>query len=90
MTSDAKVGLLLGLVFIVIIAFLINGLPNILKNDPGPEITRNTDPDLIATMDGGVKNHANEVIRTVAVLQNQTPIRQAEPAGELRSGKERR
>jgi nucleoid-associated protein YgaU len=32
MTSDAKVGLLLGLVFIVIIAFLINGLPGLLSN----------------------------------------------------------
>ncbi|MBE0537064.1 MAG: LysM peptidoglycan-binding domain-containing protein [Phycisphaerae bacterium] len=29
MTADAKVGLLLGLVFIVIIAFLVNGLPNV-------------------------------------------------------------
>jgi hypothetical protein len=28
MTADAKVGLLLGLFFIVIIAFLVNGLPN--------------------------------------------------------------
>lgn len=28
MTADAKVGLLLGLTFIVIIAFLVNGLPN--------------------------------------------------------------
>lgn len=32
MTSDAKVGLLLGLVFIVIIAFLINGLPGLLSS----------------------------------------------------------
>ena len=31
MTADAKVGLLLGLVFIVIIAFLINGLPKVLE-----------------------------------------------------------
>lgn len=31
MTADAKVGLLLGLVFIVIIAFLVNGLPNYFK-----------------------------------------------------------
>lgn len=29
MTSDAKIGLLLGLVFIFVIAFIINGLPNI-------------------------------------------------------------
>ncbi len=31
MTADAKVGLLLGLIFIVIIAFLVNGLPNIFR-----------------------------------------------------------
>jgi len=31
MTADAKVGLLLGLVFIVIIAFLVNGLPNFFR-----------------------------------------------------------
>jgi nucleoid-associated protein YgaU len=31
MTADAKIGLLLGLVFIVIIAFLINGLPNFFR-----------------------------------------------------------
>lgn len=31
MTTDAKVGLLLGLVFIVIIAFVINGLPDFVK-----------------------------------------------------------
>jgi len=29
MTSDAKIGLLLGLVFIFVIAFIINGLPNL-------------------------------------------------------------
>ncbi len=34
MTADAKVGLLLGLVFIVMIAFLINGLPGFLKSAP--------------------------------------------------------
>ena len=32
MTSDAKIGLLLGLVVIVIIAFLINGLPSLLNS----------------------------------------------------------
>jgi len=31
MTSDAKIGLLLGLVFIVVIAFLLNGLPGLLS-----------------------------------------------------------
>ncbi len=33
MTADAKIGLLLGLVFIVIIAFLVNGLPNFFRRD---------------------------------------------------------
>lgn len=38
MTADAKIGLLLGLVFIVIIAFLINGLPNFFKPDDNKEV----------------------------------------------------
>lgn len=33
MTADAKIGLLLGLMFIVIIAFLLNGLPDFLQQD---------------------------------------------------------
>lgn len=41
MTSDAKVGLLLGLVFIFIIAFLINGLPNFSDSQDGNNLTRN-------------------------------------------------
>lgn len=37
MTADAKVGLLLGLFFIVIIAFLVNGLPNFIhEENPTP------------------------------------------------------
>jgi nucleoid-associated protein YgaU len=41
MTSDAKVGLLLGLVFITIIAFVINGLPRIRNNTNNNELTTN-------------------------------------------------
>ncbi len=41
MTSDAKVGLLLGLVFIFIIAFVINGLPNFYKDKNNNELTTN-------------------------------------------------
>lgn len=33
MTADAKVGLLLGLFFIAIIAFLVNGLPNFIRQE---------------------------------------------------------
>ncbi len=36
MTADAKVGLLLGLTFIVIIAFLVNGLPNFFRTRETP------------------------------------------------------
>jgi len=41
MTSDAKVGVLLGLVFIFIIAFLINGLPNFGSEENNNELTTN-------------------------------------------------
>ena len=41
MGSDAKIGLLLGLVFIFLIAFLINGLPNFLKDKNNNELTTN-------------------------------------------------
>ncbi|MCK4887299.1 MAG: LysM peptidoglycan-binding domain-containing protein [Planctomycetes bacterium] len=39
MTSDAKIGLLLGLVFIFIIAFIINGLPNFKSEADNNELT---------------------------------------------------
>ncbi|MHC4570480.1 MAG: LysM peptidoglycan-binding domain-containing protein [Planctomycetota bacterium] len=41
MSSDAKIGLLLGLVFIFIIAFLINGLPNFRGDGNNNELTTN-------------------------------------------------
>ena len=41
MTSDAKIGLLLGLVFIFIIAFLINGLPSFHNARNNSELTTN-------------------------------------------------
>jgi len=39
MTSDAKIGLLLGLIFIFITAFIINGLPNFRANNGTNELT---------------------------------------------------
>jgi len=39
MTSDAKIGLLLGLVFIFIIAFIINGLPSFHRDKNNNELT---------------------------------------------------
>ena len=41
MTSDAKIGLLLGLVFIFIIAFIINGLPKFRSGANNNELTTN-------------------------------------------------
>lgn len=41
MTSDAKIGLLLGLVFIFIIAFIINGLPSFRHKAKSNELTTN-------------------------------------------------
>lgn len=41
MTSDAKIGLLLGLLFIFIIAFVINGLPRFRNITNGSEMTTN-------------------------------------------------
>jgi nucleoid-associated protein YgaU len=41
MTSDAKIGLLLGLVFIFVIAFLINGLPGLHHKDDTNKLTTN-------------------------------------------------
>jgi nucleoid-associated protein YgaU len=50
MTADAKVGLLLGLFFIVVIAFLVNGLPNFIEEEkpspPGAAIITPTGPDM--------------------------------------------
>lgn len=41
MTSDAKIGLLLGLLFIFIIAFIINGLPSFREDTDNNELTTN-------------------------------------------------
>jgi len=41
MTSDAKIGLLLGLVFIFAIAFIINGLPRFAERGGHSELTTN-------------------------------------------------
>jgi nucleoid-associated protein YgaU len=44
MTSDAKIGLLLGLVFIFVIAFIINGLPNLRPQTSKGELTTTMAP----------------------------------------------
>lgn len=71
MTSDAKIGLLLGLVFIIAIAFLINGLPGMLKENTGEEpqnsavIDDTPGPDSIAIAD-----RADRVTRSIRTAVN--------------------
>jgi nucleoid-associated protein YgaU len=82
MTSDAKIGLLLGLVFIFIIAFAINGLPRFRSNSN--ELTTNmvSSPDTLGI--GGNERKAQEVFNwTEQVNQEpleeiQTPIEEKE------------
>ena len=71
MTSDAKIGLLLGLVFIFIIAFIINGLPR-LRGEAGSneltEIMMKNDPPGI----GGWERKADEVLNPPPQIAEET------------------
>ncbi|GAI90509.1 unnamed protein product, partial [marine sediment metagenome] len=65
MTSDAKIGLLLGLVFIFIIAFLINGLPSF-NGRNNSELTTNVvglqnNPTGLAARERKVINWTNSI-----------------------------
>lgn len=72
MTSDAKVGLLLGLVFIVIIAFLINGLPNLLAKDGDSNTFRSTIPNANAFI--VLDDQADRAIRELENMGIEEPI----------------
>jgi len=77
MTADAKVGLLLGLVFIVIIAFLVNGLPNFLHSARPDDVVINTitqapGPDLV--IDDRVTDNARQL---------QPQLRQSQPPQDV-------
>jgi nucleoid-associated protein YgaU len=79
MTTDAKVGLLLGLVFIFIIAFLINGLPNFLKASSNSEFVRASAADFQkrSVIIGAQTHHAVEDSTVGAPLRVSEP-----PMGE--------
>jgi len=82
MTSDAKIGLLLGLVFIFIIAFAINGLPRFRSNSS--ELTTNmvSSPDSLGI--GSKERKAQEVFdwtqqaKEEPIEQVQAPIEEKE------------
>ncbi len=71
MTRDAKIGLLLGLVFIFIIAFIINGLPSLGRGD-GNELTRNM---ARPQRNPGIGTDARQ-----ATQRNITPVRPTSPS----------
>ena len=56
MTSDAKIGLLLGLIFIFVVAFIINGLPNLKPQTTRAEVSTNMVS--LADQSIGVADHA--------------------------------
>jgi nucleoid-associated protein YgaU len=75
MTADAKVGLLLALVFIVIIAFLINGLPGLLGNNTTDMAQANPMP--VPTNESIYIDYVAQ--KAVDQVQPVIPLRQAEP-----------
>ncbi len=68
MTSDAKIGLLLGLAFIAVIAFLINGLPDMYKEAQANETISNS-----ITADGNLSllldHKAEQAVETIETTQ---------------------
>jgi len=72
MTSDAKIGLLLGLVFIFIIAFIINGLPNLRPQTTRAQVT--TDGPAFTEENMGIaekEQKAQEVLNWEELLEQQ-------------------
>jgi nucleoid-associated protein YgaU len=78
MTTDAKVGLLLGLVFIFLIAFIINGLPSFDSDENNNELTANmvsmnNNPPGIGTVERKV---SRQVINPPQPVRTEPPITQ--------------
>ncbi|GAG38827.1 unnamed protein product, partial [marine sediment metagenome] len=78
MTSDAKIGLLLGLVFIFIIAFMVNGLPSFRKDTNTNELTTNmvssqNNPPAFGAKERGVINRRKEAEKQPLKVQS-SPI----------------
>ncbi len=81
MTSDAKIGLLLGLIFIFIIAFLINGLPDFHRDVNNNELTTN----MVSSQNNPAALAANERKVSREVANYIEPVKEtasADAAGE--------
>ena len=80
MTSDAKMGLLLGLVIVVVIAFLINGLPG-LVNSSASETPINTSIVKFSGDDTGIDEKAAQAVSAICMIQEEMaqPVRYKAP-----------
>ena len=83
MTSDAKVGLLLGLVLIFIIAFIINGLPSFHKDANGNELTTN----MVSSQTNSL-GLADEERKAREVIDQIKPVRKPLDVGSYLAGKQ--
>lgn len=71
MTSDAKIGLLLGLGVIIIIAFLINGLPSLLGSDSADDVVKTSITNYtIPSM--GLSDKADQAVKAIKDLSPPT------------------
>ena len=81
MASDAKIGLLLGLVFIFIIALIINGLPSFREDGSNNQLTTNmvsaqNNPPAIAAKERGVINLREAVGKKPAQVELPSAVNQ--------------
>ncbi|HNS21353.1 MAG TPA: LysM peptidoglycan-binding domain-containing protein [Sedimentisphaerales bacterium] len=81
MTSDAKIGLLLGLVFIFVIAFIINGLPNLKPQTTRAEVSMNMVPltEENIGIAGRAQGHVDQD-RARLIVDEEEPQRQTGPS----------
>jgi len=68
MTSDAKIGLLLSLVFIFIIAFIINGFPEFLRGTDSNKLTQDY-LNKLQSYDSDITNGAREVVEAISTFE---------------------
>ncbi len=83
MTSDAKIGLLLSLIFIFIIAFIINGLPNFFRGTDSNKLTQDY-LNKLRSYDSDITHGAREAVE---VISNLGRVKGVE-AGESRGNKD--
>jgi len=83
MTSDAKVGLLLSFVFIIIIAFLIKGLPDFFRSASARE-GLTTSIDCFASGESDLTDQAEAAIKAIDTMQPAN--RQVQPERPVETG----